>query len=319
VLNKIRIGLFVALFAGANLVFAEVTKSCPPAAIQPTPETIQAAMRSASDHGFLWRISKDSHTSYLYGTIHVAKFDWMFPGPVVNQALRASDTIALELDMLDPDIQVQLSKGIAQFPETALPEALSKRMRQQADAVCVPYNSITNFAPVFQIDTLTLMVGSWDGLYAAYGIDSVLAGIGHSAKKTVVSLETPQLQLQLLQMKDSQETISLVQDSLDELESGRAHIFLNRIAKIWEKADYDEMSHFNEWCECLDTVIEREMMRRLLDDRNPNLAERIDAIHKSGKTVFAAVGSLHMFGPIGLPALMQKHGYRVERVDLQSK
>jgi uncharacterized protein YbaP (TraB family) len=79
------------------------------------------------------------------------------------------------------------------------------------------------------------------------------------------------------------------------------------------------MSHFNEWCECLDTEIEREMMKRLLDDRNPNLAEHIDAIHKSGKTVFAAVGSLHMFGSIGLPALMQKRGYRVERVDLKLK
>jgi uncharacterized protein YbaP (TraB family) len=61
------------------------------------------------------------------------------------------------------------------------------------------------------------------------------------------------------------------------------------------------------------------MMKRLLDDRNPNLAGRIDAIHKSGKNVFAAVGSLHMFGEIGLPALMKKRGYQVEQVNFQSK
>ncbi len=318
-LNKIRFGLFLALLALANVVFAEETKVCPPVAKPPTPETIQAGMSNAGNHGFLWRISKDGHTSYLYGTIHVAKFDWMFPGPVVTQALRASDTVALELDMLDPDIQTRLSKGIEQFPETALPEALSNRMKQQADAVCIPYNAIAKLAPEFQIDTLTLMVGSWDGLYAAYAIDAVLAGFGHSAKKTVVSLESPESQLKMLQMKDSLETISLVEDSLDDLESGRAHTFLNRITGIWEKADYDEMSHFNEWCECLKTAIERDMMKRLLDDRNPNLAGRIDAIHKSGKNVFAAVGSLHMFGEIGLPALMKKRGYQVEQVNFQSK
>ena len=70
----------------------------------------------------------------------------------------------------------------------------------------------------------------------------------------------------------------------------------------------------NEWCDCLDTAIEREMMRRLLDDRNPGLADRIDALHRGGAQVFAAVGSLHLFGPLGLPALMEKRGYRVERV-----
>jgi uncharacterized protein YbaP (TraB family) len=125
------------------------------------------------------------------------------------------------------------------------------------------------------------------------------------------------LQLGLLQMKSPQETISFVQDGLDEMETGRAHALLIRIARVWANADYAGMSHFNEWCDCLNTEIEREMMTRTLDERNPGLAERIDALHGSGKQVFAAVGSLHMFGPIGLPALMAKRGYRVERVDLK--
>ncbi len=59
-------------------------------------------------------------------------------------------------------------------------------------------------------------------------------------------------------------------------------------------------------------------MRRLLDARNPALATRIDALHRSGKRVFAAVGSLHMTGARGLPALMVQRGYRVERVVLES-
>jgi uncharacterized protein YbaP (TraB family) len=63
--------------------------------------------------------------------------------------------------------------------------------------------------------------------------------------------------------------------------------------------------------------VERELKKRLLDDRNPNLAERIDALHGSGKQVFAAVGSLHMFGTMGLPALMSKRGYHVELVELK--
>ena len=56
-------------------------------------------------------------------------------------------------------------------------------------------------------------------------------------------------------------------------------------------------------------------MKRLLDDRNPALAERIDALHAGGAPVFAAVGSLHMTGPLGLPALLAQRGFTVERVE----
>lgn len=317
-LNNFRISLFILLFAFADLVFAEANNSCPPVAELPSPEKVQAAQQVARDHGFLWRISKQGHTSFLYGTIHVAKFDWMFPGKEVMQALSRTDTLALELDMLDSDIQRRISKGMAQFQSTALPDALVSRMRKQADAVCVQYSAIANLTPEFQVDTLSLMVGSWDGLYASYAIDNVLARIGHSTNKLVVSLETPESQLKLLQMKDARETIALVQDSLDELESGRALAFLSRIARIWENADYAEMSNFNDWCECLKTDIEREMMKRLLDDRNPGLAESINALHESGKKVFVAVGSLHMFGPNGLPVLLEKRGYHIERIDLKN-
>ena len=174
-----RIYLFIALIFAANSAFAVTGKLCPPAAEKPTPEITQAAMRSARDHGFLWRISKAGHTSFLYGTIHVAKFAWMFPGPVVTEALRDSDTVALELDMLDPNIQNQLSKGLALLHRTELPPALVKRMRQQADAVCITYDEIAGLTPEFQVDTLTLMVGTWDKLYAEFSIDGALAVLGH--------------------------------------------------------------------------------------------------------------------------------------------
>lgn len=314
-LKIIRIFLYVFLLGFALVAYAAET-ACAPAIEQPTAELIQSGMRNARDHGFLWRISKDGRTSYLYGTIHVAKFDWMFPGPQVSQALRASDTVALELDMLDADIQGRMALGMATLHSETIPVPLQKRMRQQAEAACVAYESIASLSPELQITALTMMVGRRAGLEAEYTIDSALAGIGHKAKKAVVSLESPEMQLQLLQMKDSQETISFVQDSLDELETGRSLKMLTRIAKIWADTDYTEMEHFDEWCECLNTETEREVMKRALDGRNPALAEHIDALHGNGKQVFAAVGSLHMFGPLGLPALMAKRGYTVERVNL---
>jgi uncharacterized protein len=55
-------------------------------------------------------------------------------------------------------------------------------------------------------------------------------------------------------------------------------------------------------------------MKRLLNDRNLPMAERIDTLHSQGRKVFTAIGTLHMISPTGLPALMQKRGYVVEKV-----
>ena len=312
--------LCAALCTLAALGSAGAQPVCPaaPEPIQFTPEQARAALLQAHDHGFLWRIRKNGRTSFLYGTIHVAKKDWIFPGPNLMRSFMASDTMALELDMLDPDIQSRLTAGMAAVHGAVLPEPLIQRMQAQATAQCVPYEALAKLIPELQIATLTVLAARQDGLEAGYAIDMVLAGMGHGAKKAVVSLETPELQMQTLQMSDAQETISYVDESLDELQSERARQFLSRLTQVWSSADYDQMAHFFDWCECMGSKAERDFMKRVIDDRNPALAQHIDALHGSGKKVLAAVGSLHMVGPNGLPALMEKLGYEVERVDFQS-
>ena len=76
----------LALTIGTTAL-AQAPATCPPVAQTPSADQIQAGLRGARDRGFLWRITKSGRDSYLYGTVHVAKFEWMFPGPTVNRAL----------------------------------------------------------------------------------------------------------------------------------------------------------------------------------------------------------------------------------------
>jgi uncharacterized protein YbaP (TraB family) len=55
------------------------------------------------------------------------------------------------------------------------------------------------------------------------------------------------------------------------------------------------------------------MYTRLLDGRNPGLADAIERLHADG-SVFAAVGALHIVGPQGLPALLKARGFAVTRM-----
>ena len=293
---------------------------CPPQASPMTPEQVEAGMKAAEDHGFLWRLSRDGRVSYLYGTIHLARLAWVFPGPTVVEAIRDSDTVALELDVLDAEIQRRLALAMsndARGAPPALPPELVERLRRRADAECIPSEALAKMTPELQAASLTVLAARRDGLDPAYSIDLMLSGFAHGAHKTVVSLETPESQMQALAMPDREQAIAFVNDALDDLDAGRTRPMLNRLADIWASGDHDQLARYTEWCECVRTPAEQLVMHRLLDDRNPALADRIDALHRSGRSVFAAVGSLHMVGPNGLPALLAARGYKVERGDFE--
>jgi uncharacterized protein YbaP (TraB family) len=289
--------------------------TCPPAAQPLTESLMKDGLANAKDHGFFWRISKNGHSSYLYGTIHAAKLEWMFPGPTVLEALRSSDTLALELDVLNRDIQRRLAAAIVARRSEPLPPELTRRIDRQMAAACVDAAAWSKFAPEFQVASLSVLAARGDGFDPAYAIDLVLAALGHNLKKSVVSLETPESQMQALQMPTQAETIEFVSSGLDDLESGRARPLLDHLARIWTDSDYAELSRYAQWCDCLRTDSDRASMKRLLDDRNPLLASAIDSLHSNGRHVFAAVGSLHMIGPSGLPALLRQRGYKVEQGD----
>ena len=307
-------GLLLALLCSAA-GHAQPAPDCPPVAQSPSLEQVQAGMRAARDHGFLWRISKDGRSSYLYGTLHAAKLAWMYPGPRVVQALAATDTIALELDLLDPDVAQRLARLVSALPGSELAEPTRQRMARQTAAACLPPEALAALSPELQVMTLATLVARRDGIDPVYGIDLFLAGWGRATGKKTVSLETPELQARLLQVEDAKERLTIVETGLDDLESGRARAQIVHIAQIWADADLATLMRYEDWCDCLQTQSDREAMARMLDERNPGLADGIATLHADGRQVFAAVGSLHMIGPMGLPALLVQRGYVVERVD----
>jgi uncharacterized protein len=288
--------------------------NCPPAATPLDAERFQAGLRDARDHGFLWRIGKDGRTSYLYGTIHAAQQAWMFPGPRTTAALEASQVLALELDLLDPDIRERLVKAATARPDELLPAALAARIERRMAAECVDAALWRGFVPEFQVASLAAMASRRQGLDPSYAIDLVLALMARDLGKATASLETPETQIAALRMPSRAATIEFVTSGLDELDGGRSGALIAHMASAWTDGDLAELEGYERWCDCLNTAAERASLKRLLDDRNPLLASAIDAIHGGGRPVFAAVGSLHMIGPRGLPALLRQRGYSVEQV-----
>lgn len=318
VLHRLVARLAVALAVGTpvGVVLAQSPEpACPPPPAPMSEVQVRAGLRDARDRGFLWTATKDGVTSWLYGTVHAARADWVFPGRRVREALAAAETVALELDPTDPALQQRLADALTARPGRELPAALRARLAQRLRGECLSAEALARFAPELQVATLLIGAARRDGLEVAYGSEVFLAGFARGGGKAVVSLETPEEQARALVRDDVKETAAMVQSSLDELDAGRARALAARLVQVWADGDHDALARYDEWCECRHTPADTAALKRLLDDRNPGLADRIAALHAKDGPVFAAVGSLHMIGPAGLPALLARRGFVVQKVE----
>lgn len=282
--------------------------ACPPPPASPDPARAAAAART--DRGPLWRLERDGRTSWLYGTLHVGRAEWAVPGPAVRAALAASDVLALEIDPGDPAVGAGLAAGPAEPP---LPPALQARLRRQVQAACLPEHALAALPAAMQVMVLSLLEARWAGLELAHAQEHVLARHARAAGRPVVALETVALQMKALVPEGEDATAAVVEGTLAQLESGHGRAIVARLAAAWESGDLATLEDYEGWCECARTEEERAALRALNDERNPGLAEGIEALHAKGQRVFAAVGALHMTGPQALTRLLAAKGFKVER------
>jgi uncharacterized protein len=289
--------------------------ACPPTAQAPTPEQLLVAQAAARDRGFLWRLTRDGRSSWLYGTVHLGRLDWVFPGQALREALDVADTLALELDITDPATLREVAAAMAAGPSMPpLPKDLADRIRRRIAAACLPPQALDSQHPVMRVVTLTMLEARWDGLDPAFAQEGMLAGAARARRMPIVALETAAAQIAAVLPADPDQALEAVSSGLDQIESGAARRVAARLAKAWAEQQLDELARYAQWCECADAERERAQMQRLNDARNPALADGIERLHARGRRVLAAVGALHMTGPQALPQLLAQRGFAVERI-----
>ncbi|CAM3787990.1 TraB/GumN family protein [Roseateles saccharophilus] len=292
--------LLLALFAvGAHA-------ACPPVPVQPTAEQAVRWAAAAPDRGLLWRISRGGHSSYLYGSLHVGKAEWAYPGPALRKAWDETEVLAVELDPAD------VGPALAAAPQAGpLPPAQARRVEAQARAACLPPTALAALPAMLQLSTLTLMEARRDGFDAAYGQDLMLLAWAKAEHRPVQSLESVDEQLTALE-PEAAELPELIDGTLRQLQRGELRAPLRKLAATWARGDLKALADYPRWCACADSPAERAWLKRVNDDRNTQLAARIDALHGAGQRLLVAVGALHMSGPEALPGLLAARGFEVQ-------
>ena len=128
----------------ALLVGSAQAKDCPPMAQAPTPDQMAQGQREAKDRGAMWTLEKDGRTSYLYGTLHLGRMAWAFPGPKLQAAIKTTEVLAVELDVTDPGFMPAFQQSQQKAAPLALSPAEQAQLDAQADAACAqaPYATL---------------------------------------------------------------------------------------------------------------------------------------------------------------------------------
>lgn len=281
----------------------------------PVPEQAQAAR--APHRGALYRIRHQGHTTYLFGTIHVG-IPTFFPlDAEVTQAFSSAARLVVEFDVRNSGpLQAALQKHGLYGAGDTLDRHLSRdslsRLQQTLQRFHMSFEQIRHMKPWLAMNVLMMLDLERNGYLSQNGIDFFL--LTNAGTKTVQELETAEYQMSLYDSMGAAEQEQYLRENLAELDDGSMLERTRALIDAWGSANGEALEKLlRESLE--EKTVSSEFTRQvLLDKRNPEMADRIETLLKSGEPTFVAVGLLHLIGENGIPILLKQRGYEVEKL-----
>ena len=262
--------------------------------------------------GLLWKIQKEGQAdSYLFGTIHIGDSRVIDLLDSVQKPLKSSDVFAMEV-VLNETAQQAVSKASLFSAGELLQDYVDVLQLDRINQIMHQYYGVSPVI-VNKMKPWVVMVtiSSPPPESNKTVLDIQLQNMAIELKRPVVGLETIEEQIEVLSGMNLSEQLWMLNKAVNDFE---------QTTGLWEKMieNYlhgDLQALMQEQDELMDdsTTIDDRFMEKLVDQRNIKMASRLIAIMKN-KTVFAAIGALHLPGEKGVLHLLEKAGYQVSPV-----
>ncbi|MEM0955729.1 MAG: TraB/GumN family protein [Pseudomonadota bacterium] len=268
--------------------------------------------QAANDRLLFWEVELPAAQVYLLGSMHLASADVYPLRAGIMQAWEASDRLVVELDISGPralDIQAaMLARG--RYPQgQRLSDELKpetwQALRQRLADNGLPPEVMQALRPGLVVTTLSAMEMMKLGLDPERGIDRYFLQLAHESKP-ILELETLEQQLDVvLDTADPELLVTQTLDQLGELES-----IMASLVDSWKRGDASALNRL-VLEEPLETHPEyADLQKRMFDDRNQTMTERLMELQASGGTLFVVVGAGHLVGDKGIIALLRQRGFQ---------
>lgn len=272
-----------------------------------------ASAAGAHADAALWRVSGGDGTVWLFGSVHLLPEGGFAIEGELADALASADRVCMEID---PDAEDEATTTSITLARAIDPEGRdlfellgsdADRVREAAEDAGVPLDALAMFEPWFAGITVSVMALQAHGYDVQHGVEQIIQAEVRQAGKTGCGLETLDGQLGMLDglpgelqseilvqaLEDAADVESLVEPMLAAWRAGDEAGLLKSLEEDFE--GYPQLAD------------------ALIYDRNARWADQVSEILDDGDDVLVVVGALHLVGERGLPALLSRRGYRVER------
>ncbi|HEY4128063.1 MAG TPA: TraB/GumN family protein [Gammaproteobacteria bacterium] len=273
------------------------------------------AATTPSDKHFLWRVSKSDAVIYIAGSIHVLRpSDYPLP-TIMESTFRGSAGLVEEIDIshFDPESAQLQMMNIGSYPagkslSTQLPPDLYRRVTELAKQQKVDMTILESMKPWLASIVLLENQLEKQGFDPGSGVDIHFADEADAAHKPVTGLETADYQLGMLaKLSDKAQQTMLVQSLQD---AGDTDHEMQAMMDAWRHGDTGMLNkelqaEFGPY---------PDIYQAILVQRNRAWVPKLETLAASGKQYFVVVGALHLVGPDGVLASLQKDGYKIEQL-----
>ncbi len=265
---------------------------------------------------FLWDLTKDGKTVTLFGSLHVGKPDF-YPVPdTLQKRFDLAKVLAVEADVTLPETQQVCSKLAA--TKESLESVLSAQdfaaLTGYIRAASIPENAIQN-RKLWLVNLVVLGVELGQlGVDFSRGLDVVLLREAKHAKMRVVEVEGGATQCGVLAAASAAETKATMTRFLEAVRQNRMEKRLIEMMAAYRAGDGPELTRLVA-LDFGDTPEGLSARRRILDDRHPAMADKIDSYFKQSESHFVVIGVGHLFGENNLLDALAKKGIKSKRVE----
>jgi uncharacterized protein YbaP (TraB family) len=279
-----------------------------------------ASTAFATERGALFRVSLDGHEMHLFGTLHVGLPEFYPLEPRLADALGQASTLALEIDPLQPQRELQRAvrdHGMLE-PGSAGYEGMDAQHRALLDSLIaqggIDAARALRFKPVLLATLLTMAEYTKQGFKPELSSEAWLARQARAQGARVLELESLDRQLSLLDRLAEPDRWRFLDEMMRTIVSGAQKKEARAMVQAWSSADRAALDAIAARCEADASVSGSFVTRVLLKERNADLAGSLLHLLRQEPRTFAAVGVLHLLGNGSVPTLLREQGVQVERI-----
>lgn len=274
----------------------------------------------------MYEITKDGSDNkiYLFGSMHMVNLEEFDFPKYITEAYNSSKYLACEFDTIAYKEKMDVAKEIDMFLYKD-GSTVKKHMSEENYNKMIEflkekyfYNETLDYYNLFFFESLvTQVILQNSELSNGIAVDEYFLNKAKEDNKTILEIESYEEQYNIIGNFPDRFYEMSIMESIDNYDEQIKS--LSELYNSWKYGDAEKIidesvvSEEDNYTEEEIKLIE-DYNKALLDDRNINMADKLEIYFNSNYDTFYMVGVAHLVGDKGIANILEQRGYNVKRI-----